>query len=503
MRIALPNHVLACLVLVAALGWPINRGSAQGCRNTGMEARTKVVGGDTAALKHWPGLAVLRLNASGAKQALYLCGGAAINDRWVVTAAHCLEGIGSGLRSSFVDGRGRTRDGVLQVILGVDDLDLVDDRHVFEVERVIVKDGYKNAAKTGNDIALLRLKRPYAGPVVRLSLSAKTDPPTPPGARVRVAGFGSLQYRAPVQSYRRSDGQEYTAGSKQLLETAIPTVPTATCSKRYPNDKIDDEQICAGLEEGGKDSCQGDSGGPLVAYDRKGCPYQIGIVSWGVGCAGKKDYGVYTRVSHHAAWIADEAGPVTSVIASDILAPAGDTVPDAVSSEALQQLRDVLQPADRRVRVNIRGGNRVAVGRDVVLATETDVSGRLILIDINAAGEVLQILPNDYTPAHQLASVAPGGEIVVPGPGYGFTSFKAVPPLGMGKLVALVVPEDFPVESLAPDAPRQKGLVPSNMPTNYLMNVVQQVVRTLGKRSIADAKQTGWGLGITEYQIVQ
>jgi secreted trypsin-like serine protease len=149
------------------------------------------VGGDTAAIKHWPGLAVLRLNASGAKQALYLCGGAAINNRWVVTAAHCLEGIASSLRSSFVDGRGGAREGVLEVVLGVDDLDLINDKHVFEVERVIVKDGYKNAAKTGNDIALLRLKRAYEGPVVRLSVSSKTDPPTPPGARVRVAGFGS------------------------------------------------------------------------------------------------------------------------------------------------------------------------------------------------------------------------------------------------------------------------------------------------------------------------
>jgi len=503
MHIAFLSYVLACLVLVAAFLCPTNQAIAQECRTAGTEARTKVVGGDTAAIKHWPGLAVLRLNASGAKQALYLCGGAAINDRWVVTAAHCLEGIGSGLRSSFVDGRGRAREGALEVVLGIDDLDLVTDKHVFEVERVIVKDGYKNAAKTGNDIALLRLKRAYLGPVVRLSLSPKTDPPTPPGARVRVAGFGSLQFRAPVQAYRRSDGQEYAAGSKQLLETAIPTVPTETCSMRYPNDKIDNEQICAGLEEGGKDSCQGDSGGPLVAFDRRGCPYQIGIVSWGVGCAGKKDYGVYTRLSHHAAWIADKAGPITSVIASDVVAPAGDTVADAVRSDALQQLRDVLQPADRRVRVNIKGGNRVGVGRDVVLVAEADVSGRLILIDINAAGEVLQILPNNYTPADQSARIAPGGEIVVPGPGYGFTSFKAVPPLGRGKLVALVVPDDFPLDSLTPDAPRQKGLVPSNLPTNYLMNVVQQVVRALGKRTIADAKQTDWGLGITEYQIVQ
>jgi len=46
-------------------------------------------------------------------------------------------------------------------------------------------------------------------------------------------------------------------------------------------------------------------------------------------------------------------------------------------------------------------------------------------------------------------------------------------------------------------------LAPNNLPTNSLMNVVQQVVRALGNRSAGDDKQSAWGLGITEYQIVQ
>ena len=46
---------------------------------------------------------------------------------------------------------------------------------------------------------------------------------------------------------------------------------------------------------------QGDSGGPLFYCDRS-CE-QIGIVSFGIGCAEKKYPGVYTRVSKYIDWI--------------------------------------------------------------------------------------------------------------------------------------------------------------------------------------------------------
>jgi len=68
------------------------------------------------------------------------------------------------------------------------------------------------------------------------------------------------------------------------------------------DDNIYPNQLCAGFIEGGRDSCVGDSGGPLVVTVDD-VVQQVGVVSFGFGCALPNFYGIYTDIPYFIGWI--------------------------------------------------------------------------------------------------------------------------------------------------------------------------------------------------------
>ena len=157
---------------------------------------------------------------------------------------------------------------------------------------VVRADGFRGETR-GDDWALIRLDRPLKLPTLDLAHSAPTRGVT------TVMGWG--------QTHEGALRQE-----RRLRYATVPVVSDAACARAYRTvgvDLVADESICAGRS--GVDTCQGDSGGPMVRKDSKGRWVQVGIVSWGLGCARDGYPGVYTQVSTFRSAIKAAARKIT------------------------------------------------------------------------------------------------------------------------------------------------------------------------------------------------
>ncbi len=508
-------------------------------RYTESGGRPKVVGGSQAELADWPAIGTLRFYDPSAGLSGHVCGGTMITPVWMLTAAHCVASLKdeNTLKGCFLDDHSIRRCGSLEVVLGHDDLSKPLTGSVYGASEIVVHgafmvayrkaraDGLSKdnsnffASKTsGHDIALVRLDHPWLGALSRLSLEPGTDPePERSNTDLRVAGFGYFSHSEKdrhLRHYVRGANESYFAGSDVLLSAKIPLVGTAECSNKYltmfPDAIIGDTQICAGTEEGGLDSCQGDSGGPLAAYDTSDEKYQVGLVSWGSGCAEAGWYGIYTRISAHADWLREHAGSLTSEPPSAIPTKSAEVAQPALAVAALRQIESELEPAKGRVQVSIPGGSHVHLKKHYRFDIESSVAGRLIVIDIDAEGKITPIVPNEYMEqagTAGLARIAAGGHITIPAAdgSWGFPAFEADPPLGKGQLLVLVVPDHFPFSATVwseEARERSKGFSPA--PPQYVMNLVDQVVTALKTtRGMGEgAALPGWGYTVLNVEIL-
>lgn len=484
----------------------------------------KIVGGQDASAKLWPSQAALRLTSPDGKRVLYICGGTAIAPDRVMTAAHCFDDIerqadGRHLSS---DKNAKTVGWSLDIVLGADNLDTVDAANAYPVAAVRLRDGYvkHQAPSMGHDIALVTLARRWSGPLATLSLDPASDPPDGSGAALTVAGFGLLRGTpegGQAQTHTRADGTTISAGSRKLQQVGVPMVATEMCAAEWKKSEtwkthelpslIGPGQLCAGYEAvtdmtKWKDSCGGDSGGPLIHYDVRGCPTHIGLVSWGAESCGKpKAYGVYTRLSHHAVWLRQQ---VPGVFAAPVVVSATPaTAADLTAAEFVAEAATAIGGHRGTSRIAVEGG---AVVKDKGLyrfSVTSEVSGRLVILDVNADGVVTQLFPNEHVLRDDLSLVRAGQIVIVPGPTWGVV-FRAGPPFGKGFLIALVVPPDFPVHLLVTAPARTKGFTAERSAVGYLMNLLQQITTHATSRSATAGGGGGpaWGIASIEYEVV-
>jgi trypsin len=239
-----------------------------------------IVGGIDAQAHEFPWQTSMRTKSTNS----HFCGGFIINERWVMTAAHCMVGQAENALSVVIGEHTRndatnTQRQMLNVATGDIYIHKDYDRKTYE-----------------NDIALVKV-------IETISFTEDVQPVCAPEAS------DLYEYQKTVCSGWGTISSGGTCCPQTLKYVSMNITTNAFCDVKYPTYDIFPDMICATDNTGStdRDSCQGDSGGPLVVKGANGIFSVVGIVSWGVGCASGYP-GVYNRVSFHESWILTTMG---------------------------------------------------------------------------------------------------------------------------------------------------------------------------------------------------
>ncbi|MFA0131230.1 trypsin-like serine protease [Vibrio splendidus] len=318
------------------------------------DVSARIINGKEATQENWPFMAALVSRNVNAYDGQF-CGASFIGERYVLTAAHC------------VKGNGRED---LDVVIGVSNLSASQAaQHRYAVDNIYVHE-YYNSVATGNDIAIIELVEKPAESVVNL-VDGYVRGNLNDGQMLTVMGWGD------------QDASDGYSSKSELYQVNVPLVNQYQCNTvPYSGySSIGSDAFCAGYSDGGYDSCQGDSGGPIVV-STNGTYEQLGIVSWGKGCAEANAYGVYTNISHFDDWIDEQQSGLSyrqiEMLGAKLLAPISHTF-------------EFINKSDQNITVNrvypISGNDTVITDNGCSILTAGQSCEVVVSYDLNSIGE--------------------------------------------------------------------------------------------------------------------
>ncbi|CAH2102632.1 unnamed protein product [Euphydryas editha] len=232
---------------------------------SGKPPQQRIIGGSSTSISNYPyAVAVLNNNR-------LTCGGVIINNRSVLTAAHCFYGSSASAWRLRVGSSSANSGGT-----------------VYNVNRLITHPNYQVFFE--NNVGIFRVSSSIRfGNNVQAGRFAGASYTVSDNQAVWTYGWGATSVNGPV--------------SNQLRHVQIRTVNQELCRANYNiiSMPVTSNEICAGnIQQGGQGPCSdGDNGGALLHNGNV-----IGISSWDSFRCGARGYpAIFTRVPRYINWI--------------------------------------------------------------------------------------------------------------------------------------------------------------------------------------------------------
>ncbi|XP_055548524.1 CLIP domain-containing serine protease B4-like [Wyeomyia smithii] len=262
----------------------------------GRQFSDRIVKGKLAGLDDYPWLALFQYQKPRDETGFH-CGGALINIRYVLSAAHCFVGLRSGWKAIKVRLGEWDFEAEQDCIEDAGDLHCAPPVQEFELEAIIPHEDFSiRDLNKQHDIALVCLSRDaiftnYVKPICIPEADSVSSEQLYSGVLL-ASGWGKT---------------ENASSSRYKLHTQLRAVDYMDCRAAYAKAlriELNTGQICAGGKNS-QDTCNGDSGGPLMKEVAvQGRFYLAGVVSFGPRRCGDQLPGVYTAVEEYLPWIA-------------------------------------------------------------------------------------------------------------------------------------------------------------------------------------------------------
>ncbi|XP_055528002.1 venom serine protease-like [Wyeomyia smithii] len=238
----------------------------------GRRKTVKIVNGTPTLVNEFPMVAGL-VSITGRN---VFCGATIVSNRHALTAAHCLTG---------------RQISATALLVGDHDLSTGTDTpyaKLMVISTFTIHSAYR-AQPSANDIALVRTRDEiqFTNGVGPACLPWIWPTATFNNMAVEAAGWGTLDFGGQV--------------SNVLQKVTLNVVSYESCRQQMSSSSITQNQLCTYAPN--RDACQYDSGGPILYTNpNNGIVYHIGVISYGIACAGKTP-GVNTRITSYLAWI--------------------------------------------------------------------------------------------------------------------------------------------------------------------------------------------------------